>query len=60
MVCAAVDGRGFLGVTWGAAGDKLTAADFDGDGKTDIAVWREAAATDTDQSYYYVLRSAER
>jgi uncharacterized delta-60 repeat protein len=44
---------GFAVVNWGLAGDHLTPADFDGDGKTDVAVWREGA-----QSTFFILQSA--
>ncbi len=44
---------GSVVANWGLAGDHLTPADFDGDGKTDIAVWREGA-----QSTFFILESA--
>ncbi|MBE7516865.1 MAG: VCBS repeat-containing protein [Chloracidobacterium sp.] len=39
-----------------SAADQITPADFDGDGKTDLAVWREAPAT---QAAFYILRSSD-
>ncbi|MBX3300376.1 MAG: VCBS repeat-containing protein [Acidobacteria bacterium] len=38
-----------------AASDLFTPSDFDGDGKTDIAVWRQAPAT---QAAFYILQSS--
>lgn len=38
---------------WGMASDWLTPADFDGDGKTDIAIWR----SDT-FAYFWILESS--
>lgn len=39
---------------WGLVSDRLTPEDFDGDGKTDIAVWRPGAASN---SFFYILQS---
>ncbi len=45
-----------VGSDWGVATDILTPADFDGDGKTDIAVWR--GSNTPAQSAFYILRSS--
>jgi cytochrome c peroxidase len=42
----------FVGIPWGAPGDKPVPADFDGDGKTDAAVYRP------EYGGWYVLQSA--
>lgn len=46
---------GFTAAQWGVATDKLTPADFDGDDRADIAVWREDAAT---VAGFYILQSS--
>jgi len=38
---------------WGQSGDVRTPADFDGDGKTDIAIWRSAPLAN-----FYILQSS--
>lgn len=50
-------GTGVSPIRWGVAGDTRTPGDFDGDGKTDVAVWR--ASTTPSTSTYYVLRSSD-
>ncbi len=39
-------------ISWGMSGDKVTPADYDGDGKTDMAVWRPA------DSVWYIISSS--
>ena len=48
---------GFSADGWGLATDKLTPADYDGDGKTDLTVWREDASN-PDLSYFYIFQSS--
>jgi hypothetical protein len=43
-------------VEWGVAGDFICQGDYDGDGKTDIAVWRPSA--DPAQNFYHVRMSS--
>lgn len=47
---------GNAGVDFGVAVDRFTPADFDGDGKTDVAIWREGPA---DQAAFYILQSSD-
>lgn len=54
---------GSTAMQWGlgvgfAGGDVATPEDFDGDGKTDIAVWRAIANGNPNQSYFYILQSS--
>jgi len=51
--------NGFFGVHWGTASDKLVPADYDGDGKADVAVWRANGFGDPDHSYFFILRSSD-
>ena len=51
--------QGFLAHHWGATGDRPIAADFDGDLKSDIAVWRENGWGDPNRSYFFILRSSD-
>lgn len=41
---------------FGVAIDRVTPADFDGDGKTDVAIWREAPAG---SAAFYILQSSD-
>jgi len=49
--CVTVDAQG----EWGLASDFYVPADFDGDGKSDIAVWRAGAPT---VAAFYILQSS--
>lgn len=42
---------------WGIETDNLAPADYDGDGRTDIAVWREEPG-DPDRATFYILQSS--
>ena len=47
------DGGGYMFTTFGLSGDDYTAqGDYDGDGKTDVAVWRQS------NGFFYVLQSS--
>ncbi len=47
---------GFTSQQFGLASDKLVPADYDGDGKTDIAIWREGAPS---VAAFWILRSSD-
>jgi len=46
---------GLTAMQWGLGTDKLTPADFDGDDKTDLAVWRPDVA---ETAAFYILQSS--
>jgi hypothetical protein len=48
--------QGFTAREWGLAVDPLVPADYDGDGKTDIASWREDSG-DPGRSYFDIINS---
>ncbi len=50
-------GTGVSPIRWGIAGDVRVPGDYDGDGKTDVAIWRPSATPST--STFYVLRSSD-
>lgn len=50
--------RGSSQQHWGISTDKLVPADYDGDFKTDLAVWRETGYNDPSRSYFFILQSS--
>ncbi|MCW5960462.1 MAG: hypothetical protein KIS76_09900 [Pyrinomonadaceae bacterium] len=50
-------GTGVSPIRWGVAGDVRAPGDYDGDGATDIAIWRPDA--DPNNNYFYVRRSSD-
>jgi len=48
---------GFSSVQFGLPTDKIVPADYDGDGRTDIAVWRENPSN-PDRANFYILQSS--
>lgn len=49
----------FATVQFGLARDEIAPADYDGDGRTDIAVFRETVAGSQDRAYFYFLYSSD-
>ncbi len=50
-------GTGGSPIRWGIAGDERAPGDYDGDGKTDIAIWRPNS--DPNMNFFYVRRSSD-
>ena len=50
--------QGYFQQHWGISTDKPVSADYDGDFKTDIAVWRENGYGDPNRSYFFILQSS--
>jgi hypothetical protein len=50
-------GTGISPIRWGIAGDSRAPGDYDGDGKSDIAIWRPSATPG--MSNFYVRRSSD-
>ena len=50
---------GLTAVKWGVSNDTPAPADYDGDGKTDISIWRENGFGDPNFSYFFILHSSD-
>ena len=50
--------RGDYAQQWGLSGMQIVPADYDGDGKWDIAVWSPTPGGNR-QAYFYILRSSD-
>lgn len=50
--------QGYYQQHWGISTDKPVPADYDGDFKTDIAVWRENGYGDPSRSYFFIFQSS--
>jgi subtilisin-like proprotein convertase family protein len=50
-------GTGISPIRWGIAGDTRAPGDYDGDGATDIAIWRPNA--NPDMNFFYIRRSSD-